>query len=441
VATESNTLYPKNQRILISLIVLITVYIWSMMVSASLASSAAKCDYYASPTGTGDGRSSSSPFRVQKFWSVAAPGKTLCLLDGSYTGTESMIKPPGGLSGTPTNPITIKALNDGKVLIDGQNSRGPAILYQNDYFVLEGFNACCSNHNVITISGPRDVGNGSDHTIVRRVVAWDAFLGGNSKPFQIAYSKEVLLEDVAGFGTGRKIFEIYHSNKVTIRRAWGRWEGSTRNPGPKQTFACRYGSTGSTCENLLGTWSGEAQPEAIIPDQRQGIFVGSDLLLGSIAYIEHGAQYTTDRGVYLSGDNGIVIKDVVSYVGPSASLSHIKPFLLQPASAPLAANPIVTKITSIGGTTDKFGSEWKMTHRLDIATMSNAVNIFTGSTGAQVCYRYINGTLTTTPLWPWPMNQRILEATKMAGRSPVDVTATIERLFGSIPTQCRQSGE
>ena len=58
------------------------------------ASAQSTCDYYASPNGTGNGLSPSTPFQISKFWSVAAPGKTLCLLDGIYTGSSSMIDPP-----------------------------------------------------------------------------------------------------------------------------------------------------------------------------------------------------------------------------------------------------------------------------------------------------------------------------------------------------------
>ena len=53
-----------------------------------------------------------------------------------------------------------------------------------------------------------------------------------------------------------------------------------------------------------------------------------------------------------------------------------------------------------------------------------------------LCTRYVNGTLTSQGLWPWPMNQRILTATAQAGTG-VDVTATMEALLGPIPAQCR----
>ncbi len=89
----------------------------------------------------------------------------------------------------------------------------------------------------------------------------------------------------------------------------------------------------------------------------------------------------------------------------------------------------------------------------------------TSGTGARMCYRTVNGVLSSNPLWPWPMNERIKKATGYAGsaigsfcgavssyplqgncvggrdtRTEVDVTAEIEALLGAIPAQCRTGG-
>src|SRR5262245_47422996 len=86
----------------------------------STRANAASCTHYASPNGTGSGLSSSQPFKIANFWPLAKAGRTLCLLDGKYTGSASMINPPQNLSGTASAPITVRALNDGKVTINGQ---------------------------------------------------------------------------------------------------------------------------------------------------------------------------------------------------------------------------------------------------------------------------------------------------------------------------------
>ena len=164
------------------------------------------CDYYASPNGTGNGLTRSKPFQISRFWSLAAPGKTLCLLDGIYTGSSSMIDPPDNLNGTVGKPITIKALNDGQVTINGQGENGPVLLNRNNYFVLEGFNAHHSSDNsVVRVTR-------SHHNVVKRVVAWDA-PDGNEGIVSAGASEYTLFEDVAAWGIGRKVFELITGRK------------------------------------------------------------------------------------------------------------------------------------------------------------------------------------------------------------------------------------
>ncbi len=107
---------------------------FSVMLSMFVIGQTFAATYYASPAGGGNGSSSSSPFRINQFWPVASPGDTLLLLDGVYKGSNSMIDPPDYLSGSAGNPITVKALNDGEVEIDGEYARNPVLLKYNDYF-------------------------------------------------------------------------------------------------------------------------------------------------------------------------------------------------------------------------------------------------------------------------------------------------------------------
>ena len=252
-----------------------------------LFSQAIACDYYASPSGGGNGLSQSSPFKIANFWKVAAPGKTLCLLDGVYSDP---ITPPQNLNGTASARITVRALNDGKVRINGGGVRNPVSLKNNDYFVLEGFDAHNSSGTVILIS------TGADHNIVRRVCAWDApdntiiLLSG---PFTTIPG--TCLRTCAALAQRRKIFSnSQRGNNVTIRRAWGRWERSL-NTSPKVTFANGYNSINSTYENVIGTWDETAmggvlptQPLAILrigPITSSNVFCQNNKYLGSIAYI------------------------------------------------------------------------------------------------------------------------------------------------------------
>ena len=98
-----------SNAVCLALLVSVTVH------AASLANLASAATYYASPQGEGDGTSADKPFVVSRFWEEAQPGGTLVLLDGVYTGPDSMITPPREVQETPGAPIVIRAANDGQV--------------------------------------------------------------------------------------------------------------------------------------------------------------------------------------------------------------------------------------------------------------------------------------------------------------------------------------
>src|SRR5437773_5325999 len=292
------------------------------------------CNYYASPCVGGNGLSPYSPFQIADFWSVAGPGKTLCLLDGVYADGRSNIYPPKGMSGTASAPITVMALNDGDVRIDGENSRNPVLLLGNSYFLIQGINANNSVGSVIALASE------SNYNILRRIVAWDA-RDENYEIFGIHNSNHNLLEDVAGFGVARKIFSFsQNGNDNTCRRCWGCWEGST-NVGPKDTFEVTYNNHRNTYENVIGTWDNGSMPKTYTlqnngvhwtgayartynngdMDQAYGIIAegqpnwnAGTKVLGSIAYVRPADKFPA-RGVYFiqSGQSGLEFTNNVAY--------------------------------------------------------------------------------------------------------------------------------
>src|SRR5262249_9186086 len=231
------------------------------------------CDYYAAPDGPGDGRTSSTPFTIQNFWSVATAGKTLCLMDGTYRGDRNMITPPAGLSGTRGRPITLRALNDGAVAIDGQFVRQPIVLTNNNWLELEGFNAKSSVYSVMALHG-----SFSNNTF-RRLVLWDAHMQKNVSVVEndcSGVSTNILFEDVALFGTGRKMVVgggCVSGDTWTFRRLWTRWEGQTYPSGP--SLSTNYDSFGFRCENCISVWSGESMPEAYSQTDASGNVTGT----------------------------------------------------------------------------------------------------------------------------------------------------------------------
>jgi hypothetical protein len=428
-------------------------------VSSLSAQAVSRCNFYASPAGRGDGTSPEKPFRVERFWQRATPGSTLCLLDGTYADAESMINPPPGLSGSPGRPITIRALHDGKVLIDAQGKGLPVRIHQNNWFVVEGVNACCASATVVSLTR-------SSHNVIRRVAAWDA-AEGNHSIFGVHYGEHNLLEDVAGWGIARKIYESSQGGDfTTIRRGWGRWEGS-HVTGPKVVYSLAYNNYSMLVENSIGTWSGEKMKESYVlldyygkpwvgygegtyqnhdVNQPYGVF-GIDALkddkkararlLGSIAYIRASDSFKAPQLVFVTKLDAVEIADTLAYIEPG-SYPRVKTFglygLLAGATSLLARN-----ITGLGGAGALIRRDWETRNVLEgssLAVYGSTESAFNSTRGANLCRRYVDGVLTHEPLWPWPMNQRIIEATRQSGRSPVDVTATVESMIGAIPTEC-----
>jgi hypothetical protein len=137
--------------------------------------------------------------------------------------------------------------------------------------VFEGFNVkngtdsftkCSTLQTATTAGGAVIQLIGSSNNVLSRIVAWDTCISLNAQVVLLnASSNNNLLEDVAAFGAGRKIFQAYgNSNNNIIRRAWFRWEGNTHS-NPSSAVTLFYKSTGTIFENVLVTWSGESMPE------------------------------------------------------------------------------------------------------------------------------------------------------------------------------------
>jgi hypothetical protein len=414
-----------------------------------------------------------------------------------------------GLSGTSGRPITVRALNDGAATIDGQFALRPVHLRGNSWWVFEGFNAHSSVEEVVRLR------SGSSNNIFRRIVAWDAAIDKNDAVWSLATGSSFnLFEDIAGFGTGRKIFSIHSlSNDNTIRRAWFRWEGHTQ--GGNMAVTLGYKTYRTTFENILATMSSESMPDSYIgngcaggPNLRTNgtpcavhsimgfdrledttVPKRSDLTVrGSIAYfrqhdpIPQLSDSATTGGLILgllriNGIANATLSDIVLVTSPSnANFNNVHAFSLRrrPQNGPgrtsndtdAVVGNTVTRVTTITGN-QPAGSGFTGTGYLQhpdwtVIGHSTGTSLAavqtpwqnTSSTGARLCYQTVDGVTRTTPLWPWPMNDRIKWATAAAGRytgpctancaggraarTPTDVTADVETLLGRIPDRCQR---
>lgn len=421
----------------------------SAEISETIPGTSSPANKFANTTaqGTGDCSSEANAGLLLTCVRTLVAGDILEVADGTYTGTNGTIIPNSGQNGTASAKITVRAETDGGVFLNGQGTGGVRIrLENNDHWIIEGINAANSTGDVIALQP------GTDHTTLRRVVAWNANATTNNHVFMIRGTNNVL-EDIGCFGTGRKCIQYYSTaGPVTIRRVWARWEYSTRSD-PKMPITGLYGSYQATLENVLATWA--VQPGANTSQRLgaisigDGLFLGANMcantrVLGSIAYTPSGV--TMDQGFFLFSTqyaDCIEWRNVVAYA-LNHPLRMTVNFDNQSTQAGYERPPGAYRIYSNGtefGSVYDLQSQWATTNRCLSATLGGCPSIWNGagSSGARVCYRYVDGALTSTPLWPWPMNQRIIDAMKIAGKTPVDVTATMETLFGTIPAECRSS--
>src|SRR5215470_82570 len=178
----------RNPRLLL---LLLATLLASIAPATTSSSAPTPCDYYASPNGGGDGLTNSRPFRIQDFWATGTPGKTLCLLDGVYQGAANMIVPPVGKSGASTAPITVRALNDGGVFIDGQFARIPLIVQGQSYWTFQGFDVGNSSNSVVDLSS-------ASNLIFRRICASNASMSASNEHVWLVGSGNSLFEDICG---------------------------------------------------------------------------------------------------------------------------------------------------------------------------------------------------------------------------------------------------
>lgn len=289
------------------------------------------CTHFASPTGGGNGLSQSAPFLISDFWSVAKPGDTLCLLDGTYTGADSMVQPPQGLSGSDGQPITVAALHDGAVFIDGQGARSPVQLNSNDWFIVEGFDMANAKTTIGSWENSVSRIADSHDVIMRRIVGWNS-ADGNTDIFGSDYSNNILFEDVAGFGVARKIVQLGHrgdsnfddtDQNIIGRRVYARLEKSSLNNDStcgQAAISVGYNTNGDIIENSIANVAGYFGIEPSCPGSHDNIGFHDDRnwdernqILGSIAFrtADQSVQGTPTYSLLNADSDHMKVRDVL----------------------------------------------------------------------------------------------------------------------------------
>jgi hypothetical protein len=436
------------------------------------AQSAAAATYYISPSGS-DGSSGTSMSGAwatfAHAWQTLQPGDTLLLLDGTYTASTTGVIQPNVRNGEPGKPITIKALNDGKAVVDGQGKQIPVRLGENwgpqgaigNWFVVEGIvarNGTTSNFRI-------EHGN---NNVLRRISAYDADTDDNSNAIGVIWSDNNLVEDCVAAGTGRYMINIFMSDHTTVRRCftmWQRWDGRAfcGVSWPNGNNVGVYNSSNTTVENVIAY--GRALTGIFIQANSDTAIANNNQILGSMALLQ-GRNYDGSRWRY-----GADVDQPVSRPGPTVNLfgpacdSHITQWwwggqrhgffmygqgelhdnvfrdILATGNMgtgwgsqhPGGPGPVGTVIdhATINGNGGELAS-WESVQGGDIfidrrdTVLSNGSLAVTNSRiansewanqgeGARFQYRYMDRTLTDQPLFPWPMEGRI--------RNEMDISA------------------
>lgn len=355
-------------------------------------------------------------------------GDTLRIQDGVYT--EPIQPLVAGLAGA---PITIKAVNDGKVIIDGQGQTIPLKLGDNwpgdnrSYITVEGIVAKNGTEATVRIRG--------DHMILRRVSAYDAALRMNSSVIAVVWANDILLEDVIASGTGRKSILIFTSERVTVRRAftqWQAWDGMTADTcamgWPAGNGINPYNSKYVTVENAIVTGP-LADAGLRVTINHESVYSPGMKVLGSIAYqagvnpdgtrheyvlpADPGCTIPSDgppyyasawgMGVYGQGDApGVVFRDVLSLGNAGWGFASLRP------SGVGAHDSVLDHATIVGNNAYPGQPSERDVQGVYLGfTITNSkIPGFQEGEGARFVYRYVDGVLTNQPLWPWPMEGR-----------------------------------
>ncbi len=394
-----------------------------------------------------DGRTRATAFRTfhRAFQSMGG-GDTLYVDDGTYFdsvggfGGKWTTDIPSGSSGKPTR---IRGFNPHAVVVDGQGRRLPLYIYKTQYVEVSDMVFVNSNDNPVTVEQ-------SSYVTLRRVGAANAPANcDNCVVVGVYESDHVLVEDVWTWGLGRYGVLLWHGNNNIARRTVTRYDGSgansTTNP---KAGAVLYSEDNSIAENNV-TLDHNASAAGV----RSAFFTTSTSFpLGSVKWLGNIAinmPNFVNGGIHIDSLNSVgtvtLINNVVANLtgGPLGGIfaengngqlvaRHNTIYNVNSAgirteggwSATVSDNLVVRAssecLRAAGSLSGSSNHMWSCSGGLPGVGLLNADPLLKyllriepgapgkgtasdgGDRGATIVYRYLNGTLTNLPLWPWP---------------------------------------
>ncbi len=384
-------------------------------------------------------------------------GDVLCLNDGTYT---EPIAPRS--NGTAAAPITIRALHDGKVTIDGQGVRKTVDL-QRDWWVIEGIVARNGTDNVFRVDG--------NNNVLRRVSAYDASDNINSSVVMLLGDNN-LVEDAVVAGTGRYMAEVFGGSGNTLRRVFTMWKGWSGREfcgtaWPNGNNIGVYNASNATVENVIAY--GRALKGVFLQANSDTVAANNNRVLGSIAVLQ-GRDYDGSVWTYGTGQaqptarpgptsctgllswtsgaqrysyglwgqgnlRGNVFRDIIGTDNVGVGFSARRPY-----TAGTVAGNVVERATLFNNGADV--PSWEAAQGGNISISMAGVDVqdsciprapssIPQGQGADLRYQYVNGIKTNIPFLPWSMEQR--------GRDElgISITAIAQEYIDKAEAVCR----
>ena len=451
--------------------------IWIAMIWIAIAAGAAPAaTYFVATDGNNNNPGSTGqPWRtVTHGVSQLSAGDTLVIRDGVYLDQLYVTT-----SGTAANRITIRAENDGQVIIDGEDARRPARI-NGSHITVEGIVFMNSSGHVVNISGR--------HNILRRCSAyWGPDQGNPGNGIGVGGFHNLVEDCVVGGVTNHGL--ISHSNVGdrrynTFRRCFsvgsnfpGGQDRERFPPGDDRlgfTNLNIYGVSNCIVENCI-TWGGVRSNGASIHSAtfRPGYMCRDNRVLGSIFlnspmgglitgygyknsdnHFEHCVVQGNRQGIRQlhndDPDNGndtwkniTVIGNEIGVTASSGNTSRFvnlavhnngrgfsgsDPYLLEYSNS--HGNPVDPWPGARGEGNISVDPGFRGLVVPSTSPLSEAGKDG-DDIGATIYYRYVDGELTDEPLWPWPMQDRI--KTELG----IDLMAELEARFGPIEPPVR----
>jgi chitodextrinase len=419
--------------------------------------------YYSSPTGSGTVCSSAGPCSLQTGLGKLMAGDTLYLKNGTFNNS---INVPA--SGTSANPITIKAENDGQAIVDGQGVRRPLLISGKSYVDVEGIVFKNSSSSVVSIEGGSSyinirrcsgynsaTGNyhifqiySASYNLIEDCIASQtnvpgtqgrylflAYGGANYNTFRRNYGKYYHRDNPdnnpaaasANYNSSYNLWEnnVFDTSEMTAGSGTSRiniFGTAQQGNASNNVYKGNVAISGSTTEH------GHVYAESLTPSAANWQFIDNVFINGStntpygirnnagtgtgwtvqnntFVNTTSNMTYAQASGITITTKDNSYVTGNIGLLGSSGSITSSYDNFYS-VSTLYSGNVTLSKGKSINPSynTTTYGKG----AYLMVASVLEGQGESGADIGATVLYQYQDGVLTNVPLWPWPMEYRVM---------------------------------